>query len=100
MMEEMRDTPKQIFEKGMLVKMREELPEGTKNNWSEVLDTRALHRVLHVGHVPEFGEVAWIGPSDTTPRNVADFVPGMEYTEPRYFNVVLMVTENLRTVHN
>ena len=101
-MEELKNNPKPILEKGMMVKLREDLPREQKRNYAEYLDLNALYRVLAVGNVDGFGDVVWIGPTSMSQENVDDFSPELMVgpEDHRYDEVYAIITANVRTMHN
>ena len=101
MIEKLREDPKPVFEKGMAVRLRGDLPEDIRNNFKDVIDSTTVLRILHVADTHTYGRVAWLGPLEMSQKNIEDFNPGTNYpSDPRYEDVFSIVTDNIIPVHN
>ena len=97
----MSNAPKEIFEKGMLVRLKDDLPIAMRKRWEEVLDHDTIRRILAVENHPEYGEIAYVGPKNISEKNIEDFRPDEDHaSDPRYYGVVSIVTENLTRLLN
>lgn len=104
MIERFRNEPKQGFQKGDLVKLRDDVDlEAHRAGGSQVVPGVA-YRVFHFerNNEDDGGDAVWIGPNDMSPQDVEDFRPELaaELREEKYKDVFPTAAKRLRKVLN
>ncbi len=112
MIEKMRGAPRETFEKGSLVKLRDDVDAAVLDALAERFKPGVVYRVFQLDHHDdEGGDAAWIGPQDTSPQDVENFNPKLtafyrgpgnivtaEYSEERYKHILPIATSHLKRV--
>lgn len=76
------------FQKGGLVKLRDDLPAEVVKALKNKFRQDEVYRIFHVDyHDDEGGDCLWIGPYDTAEQDVSDFHPDIAQ-EDRYKKAV------------
>ena len=87
-METLPDRPRNNFEKGQFVRLRDDIDE--KELQDQDLHKGALYRILHVEYVGGGQDGAWLGPPDMNARDIEAFKVELligDAPDPRYLNV-------------
>lgn len=104
MRESLRDEPKPIFEKGMLVKLRDDVPRQIESQLAPDVVKDGAYRIVYVETKDDGREMLWLAPSDIPLKEVDDFSPQaldeeITHRFDRVFSVPLL-SRYFITAHN